>query len=433
MLELTGNWARASKVALLAVPLLLGTAAVATHRTAGPLAALALLAGAVTVLLVAVVAVARRHLRRARERQRIGQQALDAVPHAVFVVDAQRSGVPNLHVNAAYCALTGYGAREAVTEGFDARAIFVGDGGFPSLDNGAERRSTRVVVRRRDGTTFPAKLELKSVPRDDGGRYLLGLLEDVTGGERAGDRLQRNRRAPAAEAAAPAARATGPFLSWLCHELRSPLNACAMWLDVLALNPQSDKLPQAIDAIKRGLARQAKLVNDLSDAAKVAAGGLELGSGRLDLLALLATGIDAWQLLAIGRQIRFNARVDLAAAPVEGDEERLRQALNHLVESSIASTPAGGSVELRVYGNGNACIIELEDGGPPLSAEDAANLGVPLERAPTSAKTRSGLGLGLAIAHHVAAKHGGSLTAEGVRFVLTLPLAAEAAPPGAKA
>lgn len=431
MLELTGNWARASKVAALAVPMLLGTAAVATHRAAGPLAALALLAAAAIALLVAVVVIARHRLNRARDRQRLGQQALDAVPQALFVVDADGRYGPNVYVNTAYCALTGYGAREAVAAGFDARAIFVGNGGFPAFPEGVEQRSERVVVRRRDGTTFPAKIELKRVRRDDGGSYLLGTLEDVTGGERAADRASRDRREPPAGDAAAAGRAAGPFLSWLCHELRSPLNACAMWLDVLALNPQSDKFPQAVDAIKRGLARQTKLVNDLSDAAKAAAGGLEVHPVRFDLLTLLASGIDAWQLLAIGRQIRFRARVELSAAPVDGDEDRLRQALNHLLESSIASTPAGGSVELRVYGAGRECVVEVEDGGPPLSPADGANLGVPLERAPTSAKTRSGLGLGLAVAHYIAARHGGSLTASGTRFVLKLPLAREGAAPPA--
>ena len=62
-----------------------------------------------------------------------------------------------------------------------------------------------------------------------------------------------------------------------------------------------------------------------------------------------------------------------------------------------------------------------------LSAEDAANLAVPLWRAPASAKARPGLGLGLAVAHHLIAKQGGTMTATsggpGTRFTLTLPLA----------
>jgi signal transduction histidine kinase len=62
-----------------------------------------------------------------------------------------------------------------------------------------------------------------------------------------------------------------------------------------------------------------------------------------------------------------------------------------------------------------------------LSAEDAANLHVPLWRAPASAKARPGIGLGLAVAHHLITRHGGTMTATsdgpGTRFTLTLPLA----------
>jgi signal transduction histidine kinase len=218
------------------------------------------------------------------------------------------------------------------------------------------------------------------------------------------------------------------FLSWLTHELRSPLNACVMWLDVLALAPQPDKLTQAVDVIKRNLARQARLVNDLNDAGKVATGGLAMHAEPLDVVAVLMRSLDAWQVLAVGKQLAFDRSIELERALIDGDPQRLSQALNHVLENAIGSTPPGGRVALRVHGADGKCVIEVEDTGAALSAEDAANLPVPLWRAPTSAKSRSGLGLGLAVAHHIATSHGGSLSAEssasGVRFKMTLPLAA---------
>jgi signal transduction histidine kinase len=218
------------------------------------------------------------------------------------------------------------------------------------------------------------------------------------------------------------------FLSWLNHELRSPLNACVMWLDVLALSPQPDKLAQAVETIKRNLARQARLVNDLNDAGKVSSGGLEMRLGPLDVVTLLKRNLDAWQLLARGRQVAFHPAIELATAPVDGDSDRLAQAVNHLVESAIASTAGGGRVSLRVSAANGHCVVEVEDTGAALSAEDLTNLGTPLWRAPTTLRARAGLGLGVAVAHHIAEKHGGSLTATssaaGVRFTLTVPLAA---------
>ena len=227
------------------------------------------------------------------------------------------------------------------------------------------------------------------------------------------------------------------FLSWLSHELRSPLNACVMWLDVLALSPQPDKLAKAVDAIKRNLARQARLVNDLNDAAKISSGGLELHIEPLDLVALFQRELGAWHSLASGKQVELHHRIELDSAPVAGDPARLAQALNHLVESAVGSTPSSGRVDVRVHAANGNCVVEIADTGVGLSPEDAANLAVPLRRRPTTARTRAGIGLGIAVAHHVASKHGGSLTAtsaaSGACFVLTVPLAASGADTGAVA
>jgi signal transduction histidine kinase len=368
---------------------------------------------------------ARRRLRRADERSHLGERVLDAVSEAVFVVDALQPGRPNIHVNTAYSALTGYGAREAVSTDFDALSIFADAAQVAELDRRADAATgVRVAIRRRDGTTFPARLDLCVLPRDDGGRYIVGLLEGEAA-ERAANGLPT---APLGAApAGGAVRATDAFLSWLVHELRSPLNACVMWLDVLSLAPQPDKLAKAVEALKRGLARQARLVNDLNDAAKISSAG-ELQRERFDLVALLKRGLETWQTLATAKQLAFHPQIEVETGPIDGDPERLLQALSHLLENAIGSTPAGGRLDLRVHAVERNCIVEVEDTGDALSPEDAAHLFTPLWRGQSSAKGRSGLGLGLAVAHQIAVQHGGTLAASngaaGARFVLTLPLAA---------
>jgi signal transduction histidine kinase len=355
------------------------------------------------------------------------EQALDAVPHALFVVDSLRAGRPNVLVNAAYSALTGYEADEAVAPGFDALAIFVEAAEVAALDaDGGQVSATKPLrVRRRDGTTFPAMLELRSVQRGEG-RYVVGLFASDDSGQGAANRAPHEPLDPVASAAAKPNKEE--FFSWLSHELRSPLNACVMWLDVLALSPQPDKLAKAVDAIKRNLARQARLVSEISDAAKVSSGRLALDFEPVDVVTLVKRELDTWQSLATPKQIEFQHRLELAAAPLAGDPARLTHAFNQLVENAIASTPAGGRVELRVHSVNGHCAVEVVDTGVALTPEDAANLGVPLWRAPTAPRARSGLGLGLAVAHHVAAEHGGSLTAvsaaSGARLVMTLPLIA---------
>jgi signal transduction histidine kinase len=406
---------------LTALASLAAVAAVA-YEALGPEAAGALFAAGAVVLILALVFTASRRLRRADEQLRLGERALEAVPQALFVVDELEPGQPNRYVNPAYAQLTGYRVAEAVGAGFDALGIFADPAAVAALAPTPGGVTSNVVdLRRRDGSTLPAELELRAVPRGAGGRYVVGLLAKL-------EPAPSTPAEPQAAAVNPAGAAKDAFLSALSHELRSPLNACVMWLDVLALAPQPDKLTKAVEAIKRNLARQTRLVNDLNDAAKIATSGLEIRPQPLDVVALLNANLDAWQLLAIGKQLSFHAGVELAAAPVKADPERLLQALNHLIENAITSTPSGGRIDLRVRGGRGVCIVEVEDNGMPLSAEDAANLFVPLWRAPTSAKARPGIGLGLAVAHHLLTRHGGTLTAtsgsSGALFTLTLPLAA---------
>ncbi len=426
MLESSGTGVRSFVGAAVGALLLLAATAGATYHMRGLDAAALVLAAGSVVLSIGLLFVASRRLRSANDRLRLGERALEAVRHAVFVVDTLEAGHPNRYVNPAYAELTGYGVAEAVTAGFDALAIFADPAAVAALDTLGATPTSRVDLRRRDGTTFAAKLELRPVPRSDGGCYLVGLLEALGTAERPNERGQSTPIEPPSPAPQLAGGAKDAFLSSLTHDLRSPLNACVMWLDVLALAPTPDKLTKAVDAIKRNLARQTRLVSDLNDAAKISTGGLEVRPEPLDVVALVNDNIDAWQLLAIGKQLSFHSSVDTPAATVEADPARLFQALNHLIENAVASTPAGGRVELRISSGREACIVEIEDTGTALSAEDVANLHVPLWRAPASAKARPGIGLGLAVAHHLITRHGGTMTATsdgpGTRFTLTLPL-----------
>jgi signal transduction histidine kinase len=434
VIELAGTRSRSFVIGAVSAALLLAAAAGATYRAFGSEAAAILVAGGGIVLSVALLLAANLRLRRADDRLRLGERVLEAVPHAVFVMDALQRGHPNRYVNPAYSELTGYGVAEAVSDGFDALGIFVDPPTVAALDNPLGAAATsRISLRRRDGTTVAAELDLRCVPRADGGRYFVGLLGNLAAAERHTDPPGHAQLEPARASAEPLGRARDAFLASLSHELRSPLNACVMWLDVLALAPQPDKLTKAVEAIKRNLARQTRLVNDLNDAAKISSGGLEVRLVPLDLIALINSNLDAWQLLAIGKQLSLHPSIEPKSASVDADPERLLQALNHLVENAVTSTPAGGRIELRVHSAHRVCSVEIEDTGMALSAEDAANLFVPLWRAPASAKARPGIGLGLAVAHHLIAKHGGTLTATsdgaGARFTLTVPLLAAAGDP----
>jgi two-component system OmpR family sensor kinase len=112
---------------------------------------------------------------------------------------------------------------------------------------------------------------------------------------------------------------------------------------------------------------------------------------------------------------------------IQGNEDRLRQALNNLVTNALVHTPEGTPVALRLSREDDTAIVAVDDAGPGLDEETLEHA---FERFWRRDRSRSritgGAGLGLAIVDAIARSHGGSVTAEnrleGARFTLRLPI-----------
>ncbi|HUQ52324.1 MAG TPA: hypothetical protein VM692_08885, partial [Gammaproteobacteria bacterium] len=101
MLELEGTSPRSFAAATVAALLFLVMVAAVTYRVLGLEAASALAAAGGVALILGLLFAASKRLRRADDGLRLGERALEAVPHALFVVDALQPGRPNRYVNPA--------------------------------------------------------------------------------------------------------------------------------------------------------------------------------------------------------------------------------------------------------------------------------------------------------------------------------------------
>ena len=118
-----------------------------------------------------------------------------------------------------------------------------------------------------------------------------------------------------------------------------------------------------------------------------------------------------------------------ADEPLEivSDEETLGQAITNLLDNAIKYTPQGGHVTARLYAKGKEAVIEVEDTGIGIEAQDKERI---FERFYRVDKARSrelgGTGLGLAIVRHIVMAHQGrieveSLPGSGSTFRLIFP------------
>jgi two-component system sensor histidine kinase BaeS len=207
------------------------------------------------------------------------------------------------------------------------------------------------------------------------------------------------------------------------HELRTPITTIGGNLELLGqVMPESERSEVVMDT-RQEVARLRRLVDDLLLLAEMGESvSPERVPVRLDRLAHMAVArLSATE----ARRVEVNGE----PAVVLGDEERLAQVVNNLLQNALRyATPANGAVGLRVECSGADAVLVVEDDGPgvpPAALERVFDRFFRLDRA--RSRSHGGAGLGLAIVRHVVEAHGGQAWAEnrpssGARFCVRLPV-----------
>jgi signal transduction histidine kinase len=217
-----------------------------------------------------------------------------------------------------------------------------------------------------------------------------------------------------------------------CHELRGPLTAVGLGLELALGGEQANA---RLRAIELELGRATLALEDLSAVWQRSVGqGSSLtapGAEQVDVAQLLTDSVEAWQGAAAARGVELRL-THLGSRPlVLGDRLRLAQAVGNLIANAIEH--GGGPVVVSSQSDEAWVRIEVADLGIGLPAPVAELLSRPvLWRTPRlgSARRRGGRagsvrGHGLAVARGVALTHGGRLAAApsevGARLVVELP------------
>jgi signal transduction histidine kinase len=223
--------------------------------------------------------------------------------------------------------------------------------------------------------------------------------------------LRQEREARAS--AESASRLKDEFLALLSHELRTPLHVITNWLWQLKQGKsiQPPILEKALDVIERNTALQSRLVDDLLDVSRAAAGKLSIESKLVELGALAASVVEVAQSLARDKSIALSLDAT-GQLRVWGDYARLQQVLLNVVDNAMKFTPAGGSVKLRVARDGSRAVIEVTDNGAGVPADFLPHMFERFRQGDSGMTRRQGgLGLGLSIVREIMALHGGTVNA----------------------
>lgn len=219
------------------------------------------------------------------------------------------------------------------------------------------------------------------------------------------------------------------FLSALSHELRNPLAAISVGLQLIDNAHHAGETGFVMEIMKRQMNQLCRLVDDLLDFTRIRCNKIQLKQEKVELnnLARL-TGEDARQLFE-RKGIKLCICTDGEPLCLYADPVRLKQIIGNLLHNSLKFTDEGGKTELSVYREEKDAVICVRDNGIGIKQEMLSIVFDPFTQADNSLdRSNGGLGLGLSIVRSIARLHGGSATAfseglgKGSSVLIRLPL-----------
>ncbi|MBQ7047029.1 MAG: HAMP domain-containing histidine kinase [Oscillospiraceae bacterium] len=224
-------------------------------------------------------------------------------------------------------------------------------------------------------------------------------------------------------------RMKNDFVSTVSHELRTPLTSIKGWGETLLQVGDTDPAltKRGMSVIISEAARLSGMVEELLDFSKIQGNRLNLQLKKIDVLAELDETVFTFKERAIkdGVEIIYNAPE--LPAPMEADEDRIRQVFVNIFDNAIKYNYHGGRViVLAQIVNPTTLEISISDTGRGISPENLPKVKEKFFKADT---TISGSGIGLAVADEIVKLHGGTLNIdsilnEGTTVTITLPIKA---------
>ena len=253
--------------------------------------------------------------------------------------------------------------------------------------------------------------------------------KDVTDEHRALEDIETAR-----QAAEDASRLKDEFIAALSHELRTPLQPILGWTEVLRRHSGIDDVTaRALEAIRRNVRHQVRLVDDLLDLSRIVHGKLALRFEAFDLREQVRLATDGFEEAASLKRVRLSVELPPAPVPMWGDGERVHQIVTNLIANALKFTPAAGRVDVRLAVSDAIAAIEVSDSGEGIAATDLAIIWEPFRQGRHTPR-RGGLGIGLDLVRRLTELHGGRVAVSseglgrGASFRIELPLATPTAP-----
>ncbi|MBP2316483.1 ATP-binding response regulator [Azospirillum soli] len=268
--------------------------------------------------------------------------------------------------------------------------------------------------------------------RDPDGRpqRLIGLIFDVTETKHLEDELRR-----AKETAERADRAKTQFLAAASHDLRQPIQAAALYAELLRRHAEKIGVADLFELLQASIASLHSMLNGLLDLSRLEAGVVEPAPVNFDPDPLLFRLVSEFRAEAQSQKVELRCRP--FGQPILTDPQMLDRILRNLVSNAIkhgASSGSGGAVLIACRRRADHAEFQVWDNGPGIPPEHLDTIFEEFHQLnnPERSSTK-GFGLGLSIVARMARLLGlrvgvRSVVGRGSLFTVSVPLAGSAVP-----
>jgi signal transduction histidine kinase/CheY-like chemotaxis protein len=226
-----------------------------------------------------------------------------------------------------------------------------------------------------------------------------------------------------------AIRQRDQFLAMLGHELRNPLAAITM---AMQLELQGDDGAHYRDVVRRQTKPLTRLDDDLLDVSRVTSGKIALQREPLSVRELVERSIQSVRPMLDAQRLSLRVQLPDPSPQVNADAVRLEQIVVNLLANAAKYTPPGGHVEVRVAQQEGQVCITVSDDGVGISAEMLPRVFDLFTQAEaTIDRAKGGMGIGLTLVRSLVELHGGRVQTQsaglgkGSSFTVQLPALAE--------
>jgi signal transduction histidine kinase len=215
------------------------------------------------------------------------------------------------------------------------------------------------------------------------------------------------------------------FVSLAAHELKTPLTSSYAYAQLLAKKlHQNEEIKNITSRLIHELKREARLIDELLEVSRIKSGKLDFQLAKTDLVEIIERSIQNFKANFPRHEVVFKNELKNKKAWIRGDADKLQQMLTNIMGNAGKFSPKNTPLAIFMTRDQDNFEISVLDRGVGIARKDLKNIFDLFYRG--SDKGKSGLGLGLFLAKHIAERHGGDISlkstlGKGTKVIIRLP------------